>query len=211
MERILTLLEDKQSSFNIKELLLSIIQRATVYKFRCSRHLTRSKEEPRKSSYWLLQELMSESSIQHLFIMLQRHLDCVVNYYQNAIDNCQCVLDGAFSLAASSLDAVLINQFTSSSFEISNNCFLLLSRLFIKYTPCRLLRLRSRVVTSGRGGYNSCFNAKPIPIQEMVRMGGIQNKEWMQVLVTQCRQHLCSLFNTMQRVVIVGGGVWCDG
>ena len=110
MERILTLLEDKQSSFNIKELLLSIIQRATVYKFRCSRHLTRSKEEPRKSSYWLLQELMSESSIQHLFIMLQRHLDCVVNYYQNALDNCQCVLDGAFSLAASSLDAVLINQ-----------------------------------------------------------------------------------------------------
>ncbi|KAM7458922.1 hypothetical protein BLSTO_00319 [Blastocystis sp. subtype 1] len=172
-ESILCRLEDAESSFNIKELLLSIIQRATVF----------NEKDSLPSSYWLLKELTTDASIAHLFAMLQAQLNLLVAEYQAQLD------------ASQSTDYVgyLARQVQSSA-EIANNIFLVLSRLFQRH---------NQGYTTGRGGYNACFNATPVAFNDLVRMGGVRSAEWMQRVVRQCRAHLCAVFNTVQRVVIL--------
>ena len=88
-ESILCQLEDAESSFNIKELLLSIIQRATVFKCPRTPRLTSSEKDSLPSSYWLLKELTTDASIAHLFAMLQAQLNLLVAEYQAQLDASQ--------------------------------------------------------------------------------------------------------------------------
>ncbi|OAO14404.1 hypothetical protein AV274_3889 [Blastocystis sp. ATCC 50177/Nand II] len=115
--------------------------------------------------------------------MLQTQLNLLVAEYQAQLD------------ASQSTDYLgyLARQVQSSA-EIANNIFLVLSRLFQRH---------NQGYTTGRGGYNACFNATPVAFNDLARMGGVRSVEWMQRVVRQCRAHLCAVFNTVQRVVIL--------
>ena len=139
-ESILCRLEDVESSFNIKELLLSIIQRATVFKCPRTPRLTSSEKDSLPSSYWLLKELTSDASIAHLFAMLQTQLNLLVAEYQAQLDASQST-DCASTLLISCADVGYLARQVQSSAEIANNIFLVLSRLFQRHNQGCCFRL----------------------------------------------------------------------
>lgn len=204
MERILFQLEDKQSSYNVKELLLSIIQRATVFKSYSISIVMSSEKDALPSSYWLLKELTDDACMTQLFDILQRHLHLVVTEYQSLLESASPPTDCVNGMSASRLDFDFLARQTESSSEIANNIFLVISRLFQRYNQGSSLPLfLSRLVKTGRGGYNACFNTTPIALADLAKMGRVRDPAWMQRMVRQCRSHLCAVFNTIQRVVIV--------
>ena len=89
--------------------------------------------------------------------------------------------------------------------EICNNCLLILSRCFWKYSHgCMIAYIHFyRIVTVGRGGYNSCFNTADIPISDLVKMGGIQNHFLLYSLVQQCNTNLPRLFAMVKQLINV--------
>lgn len=90
--------------------------------------------------------------------------------------------------------------------EICNNCFLILSRCFWKYSHgCMIVYIFIflYIVTVGRGGYNSCFNTADIPISDLLKMGGIKNHFLLHSLIQQCNSNFPRLFTMVKQLIDV--------
>ena len=171
------------------------MQRATVNQSVLGRSVIHSYKESPRSSLWLLKSLMSESYLQRIFTILIKHLKMVSTEYTILASDCPSEERMGMRLYYDwTQDTNFVSRLTCGSIEISTNCFLVLSRLFWKY---------SHGLTTGRGGYNSCFNIQSIPIQDLMRMGGIKNKSWLHTLSKQCESHLPELVSLIHQIVEV--------
>ena len=119
VDSILASLEDNESSFNTKELILSIVQRATVFRYSLLDISHYSEKEDPGPCYLLLQSLLSEDHCLLVFSLLSKSLDQVLS---------------SFLSEQQQHPVAYLSQFVNGPMEIANNCFLILSRFFWKYS-----------------------------------------------------------------------------
>ncbi|KAK8798186.1 hypothetical protein WA588_003271 [Blastocystis sp. NMH] len=156
LSAVLDCLSDPLRSFNTKEFLLSIIQRAT----------TCVPNELPKSSLYLLSALFTESSLDHITRILIESLQQTCELFSSYRDKTYALSDDGW-----------MHHCVNGPAEICNNCFVVLARLF-----CR----RSTGLWTGRGGYNTSFNSPVISVPELQEMGGVRKRSWIQLLAKRC-------------------------
>ena len=115
------------------------------------------------------------------------------------------VFASATTVQAAETDIQYLYSFVNDSMEICNNCLLILSRCFWKYSHgCMIADIQFyRIVTVGRGGYNSCFNTADIPISDLLKMGGIKNHFLLHSLIQQCNSNFPRLFTMVKQLIDV--------